>query len=150
VRTDWEAATELQTFGVAAAPVLDAWDLVADPQLAARDFFHSLPHARFARDLVFGQAVHLSDSPPRAERAAPAFGADSRAVLREAVGLDEGEIDALVLDGVVEEMTHVDVVFERPYLHWIGKVMRQVPWGSATFDPATEMMRGLQPPDAGG
>ena len=145
-RTDWEAAAELQAFGVAASPVLDAWDLVADPQLASRDFFHALPHARFARDLVFGQAVRLSDTPPRAERAAPAFGADSRDVLHEVAGLDDAEIDDLVASGVVEEMAHIDVVFERPYLHWIGKVMRQVPWGAAEFDPATEMMRRLEPP----
>ena len=99
-----------------------------------------------ARDLVFGQAVRLSDTPPRAERAAPAFGADSRDVLHEVAGLDDAEIDDLVASGVVEEMAHIDVVFERPYLHWIGKVMRQVPWGAAEFDPATEMMRRLEPP----
>ena len=70
-RTDWEAATELQSVGVAASPVLDAWDVVADPHLAARDFFHALPHARFARDLVFGQAVRLSETPlPRRTRRA--------------------------------------------------------------------------------
>ena len=80
-RTDWEAATELQTVGVAASPVLDAWDVIADPQLAARGFFHALPHARFARDLVFGQAVRLSETPLRSERAAPAFGEHSRDIL---------------------------------------------------------------------
>ena len=69
-RTDWEAATELQWFGVAASPVLDSWDLVADPQLAAREFFHALPHARFPRDLVFGQAVRLSETPPAPTRRA--------------------------------------------------------------------------------
>ena len=95
---------------------------------------------------MFGQAVRLSDTPPRAERAAPAFGADSRDVLHEVAGLDDAEIDDLVASGVVEEMAHIDVVFERPYLHWIGKVMRQVPWGAAEFDPATEMMRRLEPP----
>src|SRR5262249_45563806 len=34
-RTEWEAANELQHFGVAACPVLDDWDLVADRQLEA-------------------------------------------------------------------------------------------------------------------
>jgi benzylsuccinate CoA-transferase BbsF subunit len=142
-RTDWEAAADLQAAGVAAMPVLDAYDLVADPQLAARDFFHALPHARFERDLVFGQAVHLSDTPPRAEHAAPAFGEHSRDVLREVAGIDDDEIDVLVEQGVVHPMVEPGVVFERPYRHWLAKVQRLVPWGTSTFDPATTMMREL-------
>ena len=143
MRTDWEAATELQWFGVAASPVLDSWDLVADPQLAARDFFHALPHARFPRDLVFGQAVRLSETPPRAEHAAPAFGEHSRDVLRELAGLDDAAVDVLVDAGVVHVIEHDDVVLERPYLHWLRKMQRLVPWGTPTFDPATEMMHRL-------
>src|ERR1700730_17084641 len=61
-RTDWEGATELQAAGVAAAPVLDSWDLLSDPQLAARDFFRLLPSARFGQELVFGPAVVLSET----------------------------------------------------------------------------------------
>ena len=133
--------------GVAATPVLDAWDVIADPHLAARDFFHALPHARFARDLVFGQAVRLSETPLRAERAAPAFGQDSRDVLRELTDLDEPAIERLIEDGTVQVMERGDVVFERPYLHWIRKVQRLLPWGTPTFDPATEMMRTLETPE---
>jgi benzylsuccinate CoA-transferase BbsF subunit len=147
-RTDWEAATELQSFGVAATPVFDNWDLVADPQLDARDFFHALPHARFPRDLVFGQAVRMSDTPPRAEHAAPAFGEHSRDILRELAGLDDATIDRLVAAGVVHEMEPADVVLERPYHHWLGHVQRMVPWGESTFDPAAEMMRRLAVDDA--
>jgi benzylsuccinate CoA-transferase BbsF subunit len=143
VRTDAEAAAELQWFGVAASPVLDAWDLIADQQLAARDFFQALPHARFPRDLVFGQAVHLSETPPRAQWAAPALGEHSRDILRELAGLDDATIDRLVGEGVVHVMQHGDVVLERPYLHWLRNVQRLVPWGNPTFDPATEMMRRL-------
>jgi benzylsuccinate CoA-transferase BbsF subunit len=147
VRTDWESATELQAAGVAASPVLDAWDVVVDPQLAARDFFHALPHARFPRDLVFGQAVRLSETPLRSERAAPAFGQHTRDVLRELTDFDEAAIDRLIEGGAVRVMEHEDVVFERPYVHWIAKMQRLLPWGSPTFDPATEMMRKLEAPD---
>jgi crotonobetainyl-CoA:carnitine CoA-transferase CaiB-like acyl-CoA transferase len=143
VRSDWDAATELQAAGVAAMPVFDAYDLVADPQLSARDFFHALPHARFERDLVFGQAVHMSETPPRAEHAAPAFGEDSRDILRDLAGLDNAAIDDLVDRGVVHVMVDQGVAFERPYRHWLAKVQRLVPWGTSTFDPATTMMRGL-------
>jgi crotonobetainyl-CoA:carnitine CoA-transferase CaiB-like acyl-CoA transferase len=147
-RTDWEAATELQWFGVAATPVLDDWDLVGDSQLAARDFFHALPHARFARDLVFGQAVRMSDTALRAEHAAPAFGEQSRHILRDLAGFDDDAIDRLVAAGVVHEMEWPEVALERPYLHWLRHVQRLVPWGEPTFDPAAEMMRGLAADDA--
>jgi crotonobetainyl-CoA:carnitine CoA-transferase CaiB-like acyl-CoA transferase len=143
VRTDSEAAAELQSFGVAASPVFDGWDLLADPQLAARDFFHALPHARFPRDLVFGQAVRLSATPPRSERAAPAFGEHSRDILRDVVGLDDATIQRLIDDGVVHVMEREDIVLERPYLHWLRRVQRLVPWGQPTFDPAQVMMDRL-------
>ena len=107
--------------GCRCGPVLDGWDVVVDPQLAARDFFHALPHARFARDLVFGQAVRLSETPVRSERAAPAFGEHSRDVLRELTDLDDAAIDPLVDEGSVQVMEHEEVVFERPYLHWLRR-----------------------------
>jgi crotonobetainyl-CoA:carnitine CoA-transferase CaiB-like acyl-CoA transferase len=138
-RTGWEAAAELQAFGVPAFPVLDSWDLVADTHLSARDFFHALPHARFERDLVFGQAAVLSATPARAEHAAPAMGEHTRDVLTE-LGFADGEIDQLVADGTAHVMERTDVQLERPYLHWIDKVMPLVPWPPAGFDPAAEMM----------
>ena len=79
---------------------------------------------------MFGQAVRLSETPLRAERAAPAFGQDSRDVLRELTDLDEPAIERLIEDGTVEVMERGDVVFERPYLHWIRKVQRLLPWGA--------------------
>ena len=97
---------------------------------------------------MFGQAVRLSETPLRSERAAPAFGEHTRDVLRELTDFDEPAIDRLIEAGTVRVMEHEDVVFERPYLHWIAKMQRLVPWGSPTFDPATEMMRKLEAPEA--
>ena len=87
-RTDWEAATELQAAGVAASPVLDAWDVIVDPQLAARDFFHALPHARLrARPRVRTSGSALGNAAAVSTRAAPAFGEHSRDILHELDGL---------------------------------------------------------------
>ena len=69
-------------------------------------------------------------------------------MLRELTDLDEPAIERLIEDGTVQVMERGDVVFERPYLHWIRKVQRLLPWGTPTFDPATEMMRTLEAPDA--
>jgi len=143
VRTDREAAAELQMAGVAASAVLDSWDLLADPHLAARDQFRVLPHARFGLDLTFGQAVVMSETQARFERAAPALGEHSREILRDVGGLDDDEIDRLAAAGVVNEMQRADVHLERPFLHWIPTVMR-LPWPTSHFDPAAELMHRLE------
>jgi hypothetical protein len=97
---------------------------------------------------VFGQAVRLSETPLRAERAAPAFGQHTREVLSELTDLDDAAIDRLIADGTALVMEREGTVFERPYLHWIRKVQRLVPWGEPTFDPATQMMRALEESEA--
>jgi hypothetical protein len=134
-RTPWEAATELQAVGVAACPVLDNWAVLTDPQLEARDFFRVLPHARFEAELSYGQAIVLSDTSPRFERAAPAFGEDTRDVLREVAGLNEKEVQAAIDSGVAHEMEHPEIRLERPYLHWIPHLMA-LAWPSSNLDPA--------------
>ena len=80
-RTAAEAAAELQSVGVAASAVMDNFEVLGDPQLDGRGFFRVLPHARFGAELTYGQAMTLSATPPRSERAAPAFGEDTRDVL---------------------------------------------------------------------
>jgi hypothetical protein len=79
------------------------------------------------------------------------FGEHSRDVLRELAGLDDAAVDKLVDAGVVHVMERDDVVLERPYLHWLRKIQRLLPWGEPSFDPATEMMRRLaettEPPE---
>lgn len=143
-RTDWEAAEELQHAGVMASPVFDAWDLLGDHHLAAREAFRVLPHPRFGADLVFGQAAVMSETQPRFATAAPSIGEHTRPVLRD-VGLGDDEIDALVGRGIVHEMGSPDVTLERPYAHWIHTLMR-LPWPPASFDPAELFMARLAAP----
>jgi crotonobetainyl-CoA:carnitine CoA-transferase CaiB-like acyl-CoA transferase len=132
-RDQWEVASELQRAGVAAAPVMDSWAVLADTQLAARDFFRVLPSTRFGAELSYGQAVMLSDSERAFTRAAPAFGEHTREVLAE-VGLTAGEIDTLVDDGVAHEMFRPELELERPFSHWIAHLM-PLAWPAATIDP---------------
>jgi len=155
-RTAWEAASELQRVGVGASPVQDNWEVLADPQLAARDFFRVLPSRRFTGELSYGQAVVLSETPARHERAAPAFGEHTYEVLHEVAGLNEGQIDAMVESGTAHVMQHPDLHLERPFLHWIPHVMR-LPWPPAALDPAAILFEQLaagereaQDPDADG
>jgi crotonobetainyl-CoA:carnitine CoA-transferase CaiB-like acyl-CoA transferase len=133
-RGDWEAATELQRVGVPATPVMDQWAVLADPQLAAHDFFRVLPSARFGADLSYGQAVTLSDAARTFERAAPAFGEHTREVLSD-VGFADDEIDEMVDADIAHVMARPDLHLERPFLHWIPNLLR-LSWPSSSIDPA--------------
>jgi benzylsuccinate CoA-transferase BbsF subunit len=134
-RTDWDATAELQRAGVPASPVMDHWDVLGDHQLASRRTFRIAGSARFGADLTYGQAAYLPDTPRRSERAGPAFGEHTREVLGE-IGCDDAEIDTFMGAGVAHEMPYEDLHLERPFLHWIPRLMC-LPWPAAeVVDPA--------------
>lgn len=140
--TAWEVAWRLQEAGVAAFPVVDQFEVLGDEHLASRSFFRALPHARFGAELSYGQAVHLSETPARATRAAPAFGEHTREVLGELLGLGDDRIDELVAAEVVTEMTHRDVRLERPFYGWIGSLVR-ASWPASSVEPADALFARL-------
>jgi crotonobetainyl-CoA:carnitine CoA-transferase CaiB-like acyl-CoA transferase len=133
-RTDWEGAAELQRAGVAAAPVMSHWDVLKDPQLAARRFFRLLPSHRFGRDFTYGQATVLSDTTAAFTRAAPSFGEHTREVLGEA-GCAPDEIDALVDQGVAHVVQDPELTLERTFLSWIPHVL-PLDWPPSHVDTA--------------
>jgi benzylsuccinate CoA-transferase BbsF subunit len=126
-RSDWAAAAELQEAGVAAAPVFDAWDALGDPHLASRSFFQLAPSSRFGADLVTRLAAAPADLTQQVRSAAPAMGEHTREVLRDVAGLPDEAIDQLLADGTAYQMSDREVRLERPYLGWIGRLLR-LPW----------------------
>lgn len=127
-RTDWAAAAELQEAGVAAAPVFDAWDVLADAHLASRSYFQIADSTRFGRDLVCRPGVVPDAMDATVRRAVPGMGEHTREVLRELAGLDEEAITALLADRAAYEMTaDGGGQLARPYLSWIGHILR-LPW----------------------
>ena len=65
------------------------------------DFGPSTPHPTAGDVRQLGSPMRLSETPTRREKAAPRFGEDSEAVLRE-LGCGEEEIARLIGDGVVK------------------------------------------------
>jgi formyl-CoA transferase len=86
--------------GVPASTVNFAEELSDDPHVLATGMMTELTHAITGPQRVVAPLVRMSVTPTAASRAAPALGADSAAVLREA-GLSTAEIEALVAAGVV-------------------------------------------------
>ena len=134
--TPWEAASELQAVGVAAAP--GRQQLGRPPRLATRG--PRLLPCSTARALRRRAQLRAGHRPLRDRRslhpAAPAFGEDTRDILRDVAGLDDDEIQAAIDSGIAHPMTHPHVHLKRLSLHWIGQLMPSSPWPASTVDPA--------------
>lgn len=100
-----EVVGRMQRAGVAAGAVQDAADLIADPHLAARDFFVPLAHPSIGAyvgersPIVFAGDDEATSRTRR--RAAPMPGEANEYVLGELLGYDRSRIDRLRRDGVL-------------------------------------------------
>jgi formyl-CoA transferase len=70
-------------------------ELVAHPQLLAREMVVRLPHAKLGTVAVPGVAVKLSDTPGAVRHLAPELGEHNAEVYRELLGFDADEIARL-------------------------------------------------------
>ena len=93
----------LQALDLAAVPagrIYTVADIAADPHYRARSMIEAMPQADGSVLEVPGVVPKLSRTPGRIERAAPAVGQDTRAVL-EGLGLTATQIEGLYAAGVV-------------------------------------------------
>jgi len=95
-------AERLQSAGVEAAPVEDFADLHADPQLAHRTHFRPVEHAVLGRHPVEAHAMRFSAMEPRFHSAAPRLGEHTEHVLRQLLGMPDGEFERLRAAGIFE------------------------------------------------
>ncbi len=91
---DRELAERLQSFGVAAAPVLDVSDLLHDPHFKARGTFVEVEHPLGFRETIYGAYVKTSRSQARV-RPGPYMGQDNDHVFKELLGLSPQRYQAL-------------------------------------------------------
>ncbi|MCL6643445.1 MAG: CoA transferase [Dehalococcoidia bacterium] len=91
-----EALTaRLQEAGIAAGFVKRSSDLLADPQLAHRRFFHPLQHPEMGEVPYEGHQFIVSGYASGPRRPAPCLGEHSMEVLLEVLGLNEEEVARL-------------------------------------------------------
>ena len=96
---DWLA--RLEAVGVPASPVLSIGEMLADPQVIARDMVVEVEHSRLGRTQGPGLTGEIfSYTPTRISRGAPLLGEHTREILAE-YGYDNSEIEALAAAGDV-------------------------------------------------
>ncbi len=97
-----EITRRLQLAGVPAGPMNRPADVLADPQVEHRKVFTDMVHPLFEAPLPSetGPAPYRN-IPPAELRPAPMPGQHTREVCRKIFGLDAGEIDRLIRDGVL-------------------------------------------------
>lgn len=100
VRGREEIVDLLQGPGVAAAVVADADDVLADPHLAARDFWSSTEHASAGTEVWPRTAISFDGQVLEPQRPAPLLGEHNRMLVEEA-GLSDDEYSNLVDLGVL-------------------------------------------------
>lgn len=96
-----EAMAIFEGADVAAAPVYDAQQLLADAHLRARGSFLSVDDPDLGPITVQAPVAVLSATPGRVEHLGRALGADNDAVYGELLGIDHDKLAALRAEGII-------------------------------------------------
>lgn len=107
-RTKLEATHALTAVGIAAGPSNSAADVIADPHVAIRNMLVEMPRTDTASDgsplepvLIPGNPVKLSKMAEGPETRVPWVGEHTETVLREELGLSDGDLAELRAGGVI-------------------------------------------------
>jgi formyl-CoA transferase len=96
---EWVRAIEAA--GVPVGPINTVDKVFETPGLLSPAMLATLPHPTVGSVRVVGTPIGLSETPAAPRSAPPTLGQHTREVLRDWLGLDDGEIDALRESGVV-------------------------------------------------
>jgi crotonobetainyl-CoA:carnitine CoA-transferase CaiB-like acyl-CoA transferase len=100
-RTKAEVVNTLTTAGVPAAPVNNVAEMVADPQVQARNMFVELEHAVYGLVKITGTPLKLSETPGRVERLAPLPGEHNEEIFIGLLGHSRDDLARWQEEGVI-------------------------------------------------
>ena len=93
----------LQQAGITVTSINTVADALDDPQAAARKSVWDIEHPTLGSVPVLASALqHMSRTPAQAQGHPPLLGEHTEEVLRNDLGVPDGEIQALIADGVVK------------------------------------------------
>ena len=101
LRTRAEIEVVLAGAGVPCSRVASIEDVVASPQLHAREMFVEVAHAVLGSVVLTGTPVKLDGTPATIRKAPPMAGEDTERVYRDVLGLDPARIQALREAGAI-------------------------------------------------
>jgi crotonobetainyl-CoA:carnitine CoA-transferase CaiB-like acyl-CoA transferase len=101
VRGKAEVVRTLAEGGVPAAPVNDVAEMVADPQVQARQMFVELEHPIYGPVKITGTPLKLSETPGRVRQLAPLPGEHNEAVFVGLLGHSRQELARWQAEGVI-------------------------------------------------
>jgi crotonobetainyl-CoA:carnitine CoA-transferase CaiB-like acyl-CoA transferase len=99
-RSSAEWIREFEALGIPVGPVNRIGDMLADPQVAAREMVVEVEHSRAGRMKTLGSPIKFSQTPTSVERGAPLLGEHTREVLAS-LGYSTPEIEKLEGEGAV-------------------------------------------------
>ena len=100
-RSKAEAVRALTMAGVPAAPVNNVAEMVADPQVQAREMFVELDHPVYGPLKTTGTPLKLSETPGRVRWLAPMPGQDNHEVFVDLLGHTPDDLERWRADGVI-------------------------------------------------
>jgi crotonobetainyl-CoA:carnitine CoA-transferase CaiB-like acyl-CoA transferase len=100
-RTKAEVVAALAGAGVPAAPVNDVTEMVADPQVQAREMFVELEHPAYGLLKTTGTPLKLSVTPGRVRWLAPMPGEHNEAVFVDLLGHSRDDLARWQAEGVI-------------------------------------------------
>ncbi len=95
---DW--VREFEAVGVPVGPVNKIGEMLADPQVKAREMVVEVDHPRAGKVKAIGHPIKFSDTPGGVERAAPLLGQHTREILLT-LGYTDADITRLAGEGAV-------------------------------------------------
>lgn len=101
-RTPLQAVEALQSAGVPAGPMKRPPDIPEDPQLRHRKLFRDMTHPLIGHPLPAETGpAPFRHIPPAPQRPAPLPGQDTREICKNILGMDPGQTEQLITDGVL-------------------------------------------------
>jgi len=100
-RTRQEWVRDLKTAGVPCGSVREVAEVLADPQLDAREMIETVEHVSAGAIRLLGVPIKLSGTPGAVRLPPPALGQHTDRILQDDCGLSAGEIDGLRAGKVV-------------------------------------------------